>query len=418
MNRLDDDNDNLLDRATRAMASAADRGDFPQHEILRSVQAAISPAASSPRQSYRFFHRIRSLNPLFKVAASLLIAASTLAVVWAFFHAGPVLAFSSIAQQLHDAQTLTADLSIKQNSIAMNGKLLFAAPGHFRVEFPGTPPEVVDMQTGRIVLIDHARKNAVVMHISDKDASVAAPAAASLDWFEQLRNISHSAGKPVGEADINGIHAQQFNVSQEGQEFTIWADARTGAPLRVQSEVKFGEDQIKVTLDHLALGQPIDNGLFSTAVPAGYAQQQGTVSADTPVESDLVGFFKDYSSRTGVLPPSLNDFDKTLGPISHNADSRPAGAAPLPPVDFMKLMIEAGRIMMFLKQLPPSADWHYAGADVKPAASDGAIKPIFWYHPNSSATWRIIYADLHTADAAAGSAPHIPAETQPSTTGN
>jgi hypothetical protein len=54
--------------------------------------------------------------------------------------------------------------------------------------------------------------------------------------------------------------------------------------------------------------------------------------------------------------------------------------------------------MMFLSQLPPSADWHYAGANVKPSTPDAATKPIFWYHRNNARDWRIIYADFHTAE--------------------
>ena len=83
--------------------------------------------------------------------------------------------------------------------------------------------------------------------------------------------------------------------------------------------------------------------------------------------------------------------------------------------DFIQIMVQSGRVMMLLSQLPPTADWHYAGANVKPTTPDASTKPVFWYHPKGANTWRVIYADLHTADVASANAPTIPAETQPST---
>ncbi|HEY8748397.1 MAG TPA: hypothetical protein VIM11_10505, partial [Tepidisphaeraceae bacterium] len=395
MTRLDDDNESLLNDAARAMADAPEVGDFPEQQILSAVQSAT--AGGAPAARHWVIRRIGAMKPVSRIAASLLIAGSVLAVSWASFHAGPVLAFATVAQQLHDAQTMMADLTIQQGSIAMNGRLLFSAPGHFRVDFPGTPPQIADMQTGKFVQIDDAHQSAVVMSIADKDA---AAAVASIDWLQQLRNVNQTAGQSVGEAEINGIRAKQFNVTQEGQPFTIWADAKTGAPLRVQSEVIVDNMPVKVTLDHVSLGQAVDIALFSTAVPPGYAQTQASVSAAGPVEADLINFFKDYSVLTGVFPPSLNDFDKTLDPVSPLARPRPNSGSPAPisSNDYMQLMLQAGRVMMFLSQLPPSADWHYAGANVKPSTPDAATKPIFWYHRNNARDWRIIYADFHTAE--------------------
>ena len=162
----------------------------------------------------------------------------------------------------------------------MTGKLYFSTPARYRIEFPGTPAEIADLETGRIVLIDHASKIAILMHVDKKDVAPADdPTAQSLDWIEKLRNISRTAGQSVGEDDINGVHARQFVVTEDGQQITIWADAKTGAPLRVESNLTLGGRQLKLTLDRLTLDQALDNALFSIAIPAGYTQQEATVSA-------------------------------------------------------------------------------------------------------------------------------------------
>jgi hypothetical protein len=77
-------------------------------------------------------------------------------------------------------------------------------------------------------------------------------------------------------------------------------------------------------------------------------------------------------------------------------------------------MLQAGRVMMFLTQLPASADWHYAGGDVKASISNSATKPVFWYHTKDQATWRVIYADFHVDHLPASSANFSQSqETQP-----
>ena len=154
---------------------------------------------------------------------------------------------------------------------------------------------------------------------------------------------------------------------------------------------------------------PSTNLCFSTAIPRGYTEQTATVSAAAPAEKDLIAFLRDYSGRTGLFPPTFLDFEQTLSPIVSKINS---ATQPLPPADLMQMIVQAGRVMMLLNQLP-TADWHYAGRNVKPASPDAATKPIFWYHPKSTDTWRIIYANLHTADVPAHQAPTSADETQP-----
>ncbi len=51
---------------------------------------------------------------------------------------------------------------------------------------------------------------------------------------------------------------------------------------------------------------------------------------------------------------------------------------------------------MFIGLLPKEADSHYAGKGVSLGAAD---RPIFWYRPKDSKTYRVVYADLSVRDA-------------------
>ena len=64
--------------------------------------------------------------------------------------------------------------------------------------------------------------------------------------------------------------------------------------------------------------------------------------------------------------------------------------------------LNIGRGISFASELPDSADAHYAGKGVK---RDEPDRPIFWYKPEGSEKYRVIYADLSVKDADA--APEI-----------
>ncbi len=53
-------------------------------------------------------------------------------------------------------------------------------------------------------------------------------------------------------------------------------------------------------------------------------------------------------------------------------------------------------------RLPAESDWHYTGKNAKFGDTD---KEIFWYRPEGSETYRVIYADLSVKDVAPGNLP-------------
>ena len=59
--------------------------------------------------------------------------------------------------------------------------------------------------------------------------------------------------------------------------------------------------------------------------------------------------------------------------------------------DFMNAQRRIGQGVAFADQLSRSADAHYAGRGV---LLDTADTPIFWYRPEKSKKYRVIYADL------------------------
>ena len=64
--------------------------------------------------------------------------------------------------------------------------------------------------------------------------------------------------------------------------------------------------------------------------------------------------------------------------------------------EFMAAQRRVQRGLEFANDLPRGADAHYAGKGV---ASGSAATPIFWYRPENSKKYRVIYADLSVRNA-------------------
>ena len=68
----------------------------------------------------------------------------------------------------------------------------------------------------------------------------------------------------------------------------------------------------------------------------------------------------------------------------------------------MEIFTKINRGIMFAHTLPEDCDWHYAGEDAKFGDAETAI---FWYRPEGSETYRVIYSDLSVKDVAPGNLP-------------
>jgi len=64
-------------------------------------------------------------------------------------------------------------------------------------------------------------------------------------------------------------------------------------------------------------------------------------------------------------------------------------------LEMQKTIQKMSRGGMFVQALLSESDWHYDGKDVK---FGDAEKPIFWYKPEGSETYRVIYGDLRVED--------------------
>lgn len=405
MDRPRDGNDERLERAIDAMRQAPELGEFPADAVLRNIQAS----RDARRRPHTLLTRRWTMKTYSRLAAMILLAIGAAAFAWIVLKPGGSVAFAEVARQLHETRTLTADMTTTPfDGKPVHSRLYYDAAGRYRIE-SGQTVTITDIGKHVMLTLDRAQKRAAVFDASRKPDT--RPAQDPSEFLDQLLHVQASGGKPVGEKDVNGRRATGFEIDQEGQHALVWADAKTGEPLRLEMSIHTGPAQkpIALVMDDLTINPKLDNALFSTQVPAGYTQERIALSIPTgkPGEQDVVEFLRQYAATfDGSFPPGLQPAE-WLAPLKQRlatgANAQNPTTRPAP--QFLVLLGLSGRVTQFLETLPHG--YHYAATGLRPGDSS---KIIFWYRPDGSDEYRAVYANLHAATVAQDQLPMEPAK--------
>jgi hypothetical protein len=150
-----------------------------------------------------------------------------------------------------------------------------------------------------------------------------------------------------------------------------------------------------IVCDNLRFDVAFDESLFSMDAPPGYVvQDAGGIDFSQSNESAFVETLRIWAQiiEDGQFPESINLEDMVnIGPKFEQAQKR----ANLTDEQIQEVAMRWGQGLLFIRLFKGQGQWHYAGAGVKLGDSE---KPIFWYQPQGSPTWRVIYGDLSVKD--------------------
>lgn len=250
---------------------------------------------------------------------------------------------------------------------------------------------VIDLDSAKLLTLDPPSKSAAYADIEGPLKE------GTKNILELVRNsVSSIKGVPVeelGRQDIDGHKAVGFRVSNSREELTIWADADTAKPIRIE----LGLGQSQYVIKNIEFDVSVDASLVSMDPPAGYTLNEKTFNLNQFTEQDFVTVLRLWAEQLlgGSFPQSLSVAE--LMSLTPQMGAK-IGQLNLPDEEKTKLGMTMGRGFIFFQQLDPTGvKWTYAGAGVK---LGDASKAIFWYQPKGSATWRVIYGDLSVKDVA------------------
>jgi hypothetical protein len=182
-----------------------------------------------------------------------------------------------------------------------------------------------------------------------------------------------------------------FRVQEDDVTATVWVDPKTGELGRVEMTFA-GTPGMNMIMTNFGFDVPLDDALFSLEPPEGYTAVEVQADASQVTEHDFIELLRLWSNWTkdATFPPIVAgpEIARIAAQMAQEGKFVGPYAPAFGPERQTQVMY---RGFVFVSQLP-FGSWRYAGQTV-PFGDPGT--PVFWYQPQGSATWRVIFADLH-----------------------
>jgi outer membrane lipoprotein-sorting protein len=204
----------------------------------------------------------------------------------------------------------------------------------------------------------------------------------------------------LGEQEIDGQKVIGFRLSGGDQQLMVWADARMAVPIRI--ELRRRQSVIAI-FKNIEFDVPVDDSLVSMDVPTGYTLHKDELNLSDCNEKDFIETLRMWAEllHDGKFPDLLSA-ENFMAQV-------PLAVAKIDQLDIsdeQKLQrgTQFGRGITFFQFRRHQNEYYYAGKNV---TLGDAEKAIFWYLPERSRNWRVIYGDLSVKDVAPENLPKL-----------
>ena len=330
-------------------------------------------------------------NPITKLAAAAMIIIAVLIGLHYFGDSVNIAgtAYAEVVERLQNAVTM-----IYTSSGTTEIEIAFKKPGYMRTTMSGDYITVIDWSRGKGLSTLPTRKQFIEMEMSNLPNN---PAKQHFNIIEKLRTLSDRADEELGTSEIDGRMLQGFRVTEEDVINTVWIDPQTRDLVRVETEF-INAPGMNMVMTDFQFDVELDDSLFSLTPPEDYTRLEVQADVSAVAEQDMIEFLRAWSSWTtdNTFPPTLNPME--LQKVSMEMEQRGEfGKGETTDQQRKQDAMTMYRGIMFLTQLPADSNWRYAGEGVKLGNSGTAI---FWYRPQGSDSYRVIYGDLSVQDVA------------------
>ena len=339
--------------------------------------------------------RIIMKSPITKIAIAAVI------IITAVIFLNPfetTVTFADVIQPILNARTASLDIVIgsQGNQPVIHDDVMGS---RIRRIFPNmqTPDIIIDLEQQKLLTIDHTKKTATYIGlggISDLKNYVEV----LQNTITRLQSTPDFQVEDRGTEEFEGQDYLVFVASGESDTVTVWADPETALPVRIEHETP----NTLIACDNLQFDVPFDESLFSMEAPDGYeVQDAGGIDFSDSSESAFIETLRIWAEiiEDGHFPNSINLEDVVkIGPKFDQGLER----AGLTEEQQAEVAMRWGQGLVFIRFFKGQGQWYYTGQGVK--LGDSAT-PIFWYQPQESQTWRVIYGDLSVKAVASGNLP-------------
>ncbi len=366
-------------------------------ELINEMDKSQNTACATRRPD---MWRIIMKNPVTKIAAAAVIIIAVLAGAYYLGDSVDIAgtAYAEVVERLQNARTLT--YTVESNSgieymPSITIEIAFKEPGYMRMSTPGGYVSIIDSIQGKGLTILPPKKQFIEMEISNLQND---PAQQNINIIEKLRSLPERADEQLGTREIDGRDVQGFRITEEGLINTVWIDIQTRDLVLVEMEF-LNAPGMSGTMSNFQFDVELDDSLFTLTPPDGYTRLDVQVDTDEVSEENLVEFLRLWTTwvKDGGFPPTLDPTKLANSSMEMAAKGRFVEDDQISEQQFHEKVFNMTRGLMFLLKMSPDSNWRYAGENVRFGDAGTAI---FWYRPEGSQTYRVIYGDLSVQDVA------------------
>ncbi len=370
-----------------------------KEESAKTFEASASDESGNLRESINTISIWRTImkSPITKIAAAAAIIIAAIIGLNQLSDSSSV-AWAEVSQHILNAQTAILDIIVGDEEAG--GPVIHDQIKGSRIRRTVSNMEddvsIIDMESWRLLSLTVSKKEAAYIDLKGLPSMPT--------YMDTLRNlISELQEKPdfeveeLGKQEVDGQEAVGFLARHPKAEITIWADPETALPIRIEQV----SGQLKVICKNVKFDVPMDDSLFSMEVPEGYTLQEAELDLLGSTEQDFIEGLRILAEvfGDGQFPESVavGDYLKEAPTLQKKMYE-----LKLSDEEKIELGMKLSRHLLFIRFFKGQGEWHYAGSGVKLGDAETAI---FWYQPEGSETWRVIYGDLSVKDVSAEDLP-------------
>ncbi len=350
------------------------------------VEAADETQESTPRVHSGILWRTIMHNRNLRFAAA---AAVVFAVLLGsqLFVSTESTAYADVIQMLQEVRTLAYTLVTQVNDGSgkeLSTEWLYQDPAYLRTETEGGHVTVIDGTAAKQMSLVPETKTYLEGEFlipSDPDDD---PFAVVLG----LRALPAQADEVLGEKTIEIHTVTGYRVVTGDASTTVWIDVDTRELVQVE-QAYASAPGMNYVMKNIRLGVELDDSLFAMIPPEGYTRSMTLDAGDGGREDQFVEFLRYWSTELAkdrTFPPVV------LGPQMSTVMVDMAMKGKLHEQKLAQLNSNTTyQALLWLARLPKDSNWRYLGENVPHGDPD---QPIFWYLPEGSSTYRVVYADL------------------------
>ena len=335
-------------------------------------------------------------SPVTKIAAAAVIIIAALIGTYYFGDSVNIAgtAYAEVVERLQNARTMTYIVESTtgiEGMPSMTMEIAFKEPGYMRFAMAGGVVSVVDSIQGKCLTILPPKKQFIEIEMSNLQKQ-------NINVIEKLRSLPERAGEQLGTREIDGREVQGFRITEEGLINSVWIDIQTRQLVLVEMEF-VNAPGMNGTVSNFRFDVELDDSLFNLTPPEGYTRMDVQVDTDEVTEQHLIEFLRMWTTwmKDGRFPPTLDPTKLAKSSMEMVKNGQFINEGQISEKKQYEKSLKMTYGLMFLLKLPADSNWRYAGEDVKFGDADTAI---FWYRPEGSETYRVIYGDLSVQDVA------------------